>query len=175
MPGMQRVGVDFRDGALFLPEVLLAAETMHAVMRVLEPLLAGQGAARVGVALLGTVKGDIHDIGKNLVSIFWRGGGLDVIDLGVNVKAETFVAAVERHRPDILGLSALLTTTAPYMRVVIETLEQRGLRDGLIVLVGGAAVTPALAAEIRADGCARDASAAVELAQALLAGRRGAR
>ncbi len=175
MLGMQRVGVDFRDGKLFLPEVLMAAQAMQAAMRELEPLLIGPygGGTRVARAVIGTVKGDIHDIGKNLVSILWRGAGFEVIDLGINTKADTFVEAVERHRPEIVGLSALLTTTMPYMRVVIDALRQRGLRERLIVLVGGAAVSRAFADEIGADGYGRDAASAVDLARTLLARRRG--
>src|ERR1700752_5054665 len=136
--GMRIVGIDFRDGILFVPEVLLAANAMKAGMELLRPLLAETGAERVGKVVIGTVKGDIHDIGKNLVAMMLEGAGFEVVDLGINTDAESFLAALDEHKPDILGMSALLTTTMPYMKVVIETLKEKGLRDKLIVLVGGA-------------------------------------
>ena len=136
--GMRIVGIDFRDGILFVPEVLLAANAMKAGMAILRPLLAETGAKPIGKVVIGTVKGDIHDIGKNLVGMMLEGAGFEVIDLGINMDADKFIAALEEHQPDILGMSALLTTTMPYMKVVIETLEERGIRDDYIVLVGGA-------------------------------------
>ncbi len=134
--GMRIVGIDFRDGILFVPEVLLAANAMKAGMEVLRPLLAETGAERMGTVVIGTVKGDIHDIGKNLVAMMLEGAGFDVVDLGINNPVEDYLAALEEHQPDILGMSALLTTTMPYMKVVIDELEAKGLRDRYIVLVG---------------------------------------
>ncbi|MGZ8662766.1 MAG: corrinoid protein, partial [Actinomycetota bacterium] len=136
--GMRIVGIDFRDGILFVPEVLLAANAMKAGMEILRPLLAETGAERMGKVVIGTVKGDIHDIGKNLVAMMLEGAGFDVIDLGINNPVENYLAALEEHEPEILGMSALLTTTMPYMKVVIDELEAKGLRDKYIVLVGGA-------------------------------------
>jgi methylmalonyl-CoA mutase cobalamin-binding domain/chain len=136
--GMRIVGVDFRDGILFVPEVLLAANAMKAGMNILRPLLAETGAESVGKVVVGTVKGDIHDIGKNLVAMMMEGAGFEVIDLGINTDAEKFIAALEEHQPDILGMSALLTTTMPYMKVVVDTMKERGIRDKYIILVGGA-------------------------------------
>src|SRR5881394_2386537 len=136
--GMRIVGIDFRDGILFVPEVLLAANAMKAGMSILRPLLAETGAERMGKVVIGTVKGDIHDIGKNLVAMMLEGAGFEVFDLGINTDAEKFMNALDQHKPDILGMSALLTTTMPYMKVVIQTLKDRGMRDEYIVLVGGA-------------------------------------
>jgi methylmalonyl-CoA mutase cobalamin-binding domain/chain len=136
--GMRIVGVDFRDGILFVPEVLLAANAMKAGMFILRPLLAETGAPKVGKMVIGTVKGDIHDIGKNLVSMMMEGAGFEVIDLGINNPVEKYMAALEEHGPDILGMSALLTTTMPYMKVVIDTLIEKGVRQDYVVLVGGA-------------------------------------
>ena len=136
--GMRIVGIDFRDGILFVPEVLLSANAMKSGMQILRPLLAETGAEPIGKVVIGTVKGDIHDIGKNLVAMMLEGAGFEVIDLGINTDADSFLAALEEHQPDILGMSALLTTTMPYMKVVIDTLQERGLRDKYIVLVGGA-------------------------------------
>ena len=136
--GMNIVGIDFRDGILFVPEVLLAANAMKAGMAILQPILTASGAEPVGKMVIGTVKGDIHDIGKNLVGMMMEGAGFEVIDLGINTDAETYIAALKEHRPNILGMSALLTTTMPYMKVVIDTMIEEGLRDDFIVLVGGA-------------------------------------
>ncbi len=136
--GMRIVGVDFRDGILFVPEVLLAANSMKAGMSILRPLLIATGAPRQGKMVIGTVKGDIHDIGKNLVGMMMEGAGFEVIDLGINNPVEKYMAAIEEHKPDILGMSALLTTTMPYMKVVIDTLKEKGMRDDYVVLVGGA-------------------------------------
>ncbi|MCF6322440.1 MAG: B12-binding domain-containing protein, partial [Rhizobiaceae bacterium] len=136
--GMTIVGIDFRDGILFVPEVLLAANAMKGGMFILRPLLAETGAPKQGVVVIGTVKGDIHDIGKNLVGMMMEGAGFDVYDLGINNDVEEYLAAIEEHKPDILGMSALLTTTMPYMKVVIDTLKEKGIRDDRVVLVGGA-------------------------------------
>lgn len=171
--GMDIVGVDFRDGILFVPEVLMAAKSMKAGMEILRPLLAETGAPQVGAMVIGTVKGDIHDIGKNLVAMMMEGAGFKVVNLGVNNDADKFIAAVNEHQPDILGMSALLTTTMPYMGVVIQALKEAGLRDRLIVLVGGAPLNSAFAEEIEADAYCRDAAVAVETAKKLIAIRRG--
>lgn len=163
--GMDIVGVDFRDGILFVPEVLMAAKAMKAGMAVLRPLLAETGAPKLGTVVIGTVKGDIHDIGKNLVSMMLEGAGFEVFDLGINNDADSYLAAVDEHQPDILGMSALLTTTMPYMGVVIKALKDKGVRDDLIVLVGGAPLNDAFAEQIEADAYCRDASVAVETAK----------
>ncbi len=166
--GMRIVGVDFRDGILFVPEVLLSAKAMKAGMAILKPLLAATGAPQVGKMVIGTVKGDIHDIGKNLVCMMMEGAGFEVIDLGINNPVEDYIAALEEHRPDILGMSALLTTTMPYMKVVIDTLSERGLRDDYIVLVGGAPLNEEFADAVGADAYCRDAAVTVEIAQDLI-------
>lgn len=170
--GMNIVGVDFRDGILFVPEVLMSANAMKAGMEVLRPILSASGIEPTGKMVIGTVKGDIHDIGKNLVSMMMEGGGLEVVDLGINNDVEKFIAALEQNRPDILGMSALLTTTMPYMKVVIDELKKRGIRDRYIVLVGGAPVNEEFAKAIGADAYCRDAAVAVETAKALIAKRR---
>ena len=171
--GMRIVGVDFRDGILFVPEVLMAANAMKAGMAILRPLLAETGAPQVGKIVIGTVKGDIHDIGKNLVSMMMEGAGFDVIDLGINNPVESYLQALEEHKPDILGMSALLTTTMPYMKVVIDALKEKGIRDDYIVLVGGAPLNEEFAASIGADAYCRDAAVAVETAKSLVARMRG--
>jgi methylmalonyl-CoA mutase cobalamin-binding domain/chain len=171
--GMDIVGADFRDGILFVPEVLMAAKAMKAGMAILRPLLVETGAPQMGTLVIGTVKGDIHDIGKNLVSMMMEGAGFNVINLGINTAVDTFLDAIREHKPDILGMSAMLTTTMPYMAVVIEALEQEGLRDQLLVLVGGAPLNDAFAEEIRADAYCRDAAVGVETAKKLLAIKRG--
>ena len=163
--GMTIVGIDFRDGILFVPEVLMAANAMKAGMVVLRPLLAETGAPRVGKAVIGTVKGDIHDIGKNLVSMMWEGAGFEVIDIGINNPVENYLEALEEHKPDILGMSALLTTTMPYMKVVIDTMIEKGIRDDYIVLVGGAPLNEAFSQSIGADAYCRDAAVAVDTAK----------
>jgi len=170
--GMDVVGADFRDGILFVPEVLMAAKAMKAGMVILRPLLAETGAPQVGTMVIGTVKGDIHDIGKNLVAMMMEGAGFKVVNLGINTDAEKFMAAVREHNPDILGMSALLTTTMPYMDVVIKTLKEQGVREKLIVLVGGAPLNAAFAEEIEADAYCRDAAVAVETAKQLVSIRR---
>jgi len=163
--GMRIVGIDFRDGILFVPEVLLAANAMKGGMFILRPLLIETGAPRLGKMVIGTVKGDIHDIGKNLVGMMMEGAGFEVIDLGINNPVENYLAALEEHQPDILGMSALLTTTMPYMKVVIDTLQEKGLRDDYVVLVGGAPLNEEFAQAIGADAYCRDAAVAVETAQ----------
>ncbi|HET9694487.1 MAG TPA: corrinoid protein [Steroidobacteraceae bacterium] len=172
--GMRIVGVDFRDGILFVPEVLLAANAMKAGMEVLRPLLAETGAEPIGKVVIGTVKGDIHDIGKNLVSMMLEGAGFEVVNIGINNSVEKYLAALAEHQPDILGMSALLTTTMPYMKVVIDTLKEQGLREKYIVLVGGAPLNDEFAQAIGADAYCRDAAVAVETAKALIAARRAA-
>jgi methylmalonyl-CoA mutase cobalamin-binding domain/chain len=172
--GMRIVGIDFRDGILFVPEVLLAANAMKAGMAVLRPLLAETGAKPIGKVVIGTVKGDIHDIGKNLVGMMLEGAGFEVVDLGINTDADKFIAALEQHKPDILGMSALLTTTMPYMKVVIQTLKDRGIRDDYIVLVGGAPLNEEFGMAVGADAYCRDAGVAAETARRLIDERRAA-
>ena len=172
--GMRIVGIDFRDGILFVPEVLLAANAMKAGMAILRPLLAETGAEPIGKVVIGTVKGDIHDIGKNLVAMMLEGAGFEVIDIGINTDVDEYLAALEEHKPDILGMSALLTTTMPYMKVVIDTLTERGMRDDYIVLVGGAPLNEEFGTAVGADGYCRDAAVASEMASALVAARRAA-
>ena len=170
--GMRIVGIDFRDGILFVPEVLLAANAMKGGMEILRPLLAETGVEPIGKIVIGTVKGDIHDIGKNLVSMMLEGAGFEVIDLGINNAVEKYIDALEKHQPDFLGMSALLTTTMPYMKVVIDTLKQKGLRDKYIVLVGGAPLNEEFGKAVGADAYCRDAGIAVETAKNLIAARR---
>jgi len=172
--GMRIVGIDFRDGILFVPEVLMAANAMKGGMEILRPLLAETGAETIGKMVIGTVKGDIHDIGKNLVSMMMEGAGFEVIDLGINNPVEDYLAALEEHKPDILGMSALLTTTMPYMKVVIDTLKEQGIREKYIVLVGGAPLNDEFGEAIGADAYCRDAAVAVETASALITERRAA-
>jgi 5-methyltetrahydrofolate--homocysteine methyltransferase len=171
--GMRIVGIDFRDGILFVPEVLLSANSMKGGMAILRPLLAETGVPPVGKAVIGTVKGDIHDIGKNLVGMMWEGAGFDVIDIGINNPVENYLEAIEEHKPNILGMSALLTTTMPYMKVVIEELDNMGIRDDLIVLVGGAPLNEEFSQAIGADAYCRDAAVAVETAKTMTEQRRG--
>jgi corrinoid protein of di/trimethylamine methyltransferase len=171
--GMDVVGADFRDGILFVPEVLMAAKAMKAGMALLRPLLAETGAQKIGTMVIGTVKGDIHDIGKNLVTMMLEGAGFDVFDLGINNSVESYLDAIEKHKPDILGMSALLTTTMPYMKVVIDALKEKGIRKDIIVLVGGAPLNEAFAEAIEADAYCRDAAVAVETAKKFMAIRRG--
>ncbi len=171
--GMEIVGIDFRDGILFVPEVLMAANAMKAGMTILRPLLAETGAPSVGTMVIGTVKGDIHDIGKNLVAMMLEGAGFEVINLGINNDADAYMAAIEEHNPDILGMSALLTTTMPYMKVVIDRLKEEGIRKDIIVMVGGAPLNETFAEAIEADVYCRDAAVAVETAKKLMAIRRG--
>ena len=167
--GMRIVGIDFRDGILFVPEVLLAANAMKAGMELLRPLLAETGVEPIGKVVIGTVKGDIHDIGKNLVSMMLEGAGFEVINIGINNPVENYLAALEEHQPDILGMSALLTTTMPYMKVVIDTMKEKGMRDDYVVLVGGAPLNEDFAKAIGADAYCRDAAVAVETAKSYMA------
>ena len=167
--GMAVVGVDFRDGVLFVPEVLMAANAMKAGMNILKPILSASGVEPVGKMVIGTVKGDIHDIGKNLVGMMMEGAGFEVIDLGINIDADTYIAAAQEHQANILGMSALLTTTMPYMKVVIDTMVERGVRDDYIVLVGGAPLNEEFGEAVGADAYCRDAATAVDAAKALMA------
>ena len=163
--GMRIVGIDFRDGILFVPEVLMAANAMKGGMFILRPLLVETGAPKIGKMVIGTVKGDIHDIGKNLVAMMMEGAGFEVINIGINNPVENYLAAMEEHKPDIIGMSALLTTTMPYMKVVIDTLKEKGIRDDYIVLVGGAPLNEEFGKAIGADAYCRDAAVAVETAK----------
>jgi 5-methyltetrahydrofolate--homocysteine methyltransferase len=171
--GMDIVGIDFRDGILFVPEVLMAAKAMKAGMAILRPLLAETGAPSVGTMVIGTVKGDIHDIGKNLVGMMMEGAGFEVIDIGINNSVDDYFEAMKQHNPDILGMSALLTTTMPYMRVVIQALKDANIRQNVTVLVGGAPLNDAFAEDIEADAYCRDAAVAVETAKKFMAIKRG--
>ena len=173
--GMTIVGIDFRDGILFVPEVLLAANAMKGGMAILRPLLAETGAPPSGKMVIGTVKGDIHDIGKNLVGMMLEGAGFEVIDLGINCDVDKYLNALAEHKPDILGMSALLTTTMPYMKVVIDTMKEKGIRDDYVVLVGGAPLNEAFAEAVGADAYCRDAAVAVETAKDYVARRHNIR
>jgi 5-methyltetrahydrofolate--homocysteine methyltransferase len=166
--GMDIVGVDFRDGILFVPEVLMAAKAMKAGMAILRPLLAESDAPKQGTVVIGTVKGDIHDIGKNLVAMMLEGAGFTVINIGINNDVDSYLEAIQEHDPDILGMSALLTTTMRYMRTVIKALKEQGIREDLIVLVGGAPLNDAFAEDIEADAYCRDAAVAVETAKKMM-------
>ncbi len=170
--GMTIVGIDFRDGILFVPEVLMAANAMKAGMAVLKPLLSQSDEPTAGKMVIGTVKGDIHDIGKNLVCMMMEGAGFEVVDLGINTPVEEYLAALEEHKPEILGMSALLTTTMPYMKVVIDTMKEQGIRDDYIILVGGAPLNQEFGEAIGADAYCRDAAVAADTAKKLVAERR---
>ncbi len=173
--GMRIVGIDFRDGILFVPEVLLAANAMKGGMAILRPLLAETGVKPIGKMVIGTVKGDIHDIGKNLVGMMMEGAGFEVVDLGINNPVEDYLAALEEHKPDILGMSALLTTTMPYMKVVIDEMVAQGIRDDYIVMVGGAPLNEEFGAAIGADAYCRDAAQAAETGPRLIKEKREAK
>jgi len=173
--GMRIVGIDFRDGILFVPEVLLSANAMKAGMTILRPRLAETNAPKIGKIVIGTVKGDIHDIGKNLVGMMLEGAGFEVIDIGINNPVENYLRALEEHKPDILGMSALLTTTMPYMKVVIDTMKERGIRDDFVVLVGGAPLNEEFGLAVGADAYCRDAAIAVETAKEMMARRHNVR
>ena len=166
--GMTIVGIDFRDGILFVPEVLMSANAMKAGMALLKPLLSMSDQPTAGKMVIGTVKGDIHDIGKNLVCMMMEGAGFEVIDLGINTPVEDFLAALEEHKPEILGMSALLTTTMPYMKVVIDTMKEQGIRDNYIILVGGAPLNQEFGEAIGADAYCRDAAVAADTAKQLV-------
>ena len=172
IPSLEEVGARFERGDFFVPEMLIAGKAMAGALEILRPLLAETGAASIGTVVMGTVKGDVHDIGKNLVNIMFEGAGFHVIDLGVQVAPEKFVEQVEEHQPDIVGFSAFLTTTMPMFKANINALEKAGLRDEVIVMVGGAPVTQAYADAVGADGYAADASTAVRLAKDLIERRR---
>jgi len=167
--GMTIVGIDFRDGILFVPEVLMSANAMKAGMALLKPLLSQSDEPAAGKMVIGTVKGDIHDIGKNLVCMMMEGAGFEVIDLGINTPVEDYLAALEEHKPEILGMSALLTTTMPYMKVVIDTMKEQGIRDDYIILVGGAPLNQEFGEAIGADAYCRDAAVAADTAKQLVA------
>ena len=171
--GMKIVGIDFRDGILFVPEVLLAANSMKAGMKILRPLLAATNAPKMGKMVIGTVKGDIHDIGKNLVAMMMEGAGFDVVNIGINNSVDSYLTAIDEEEPDILGMSALLTTTMPYMKVVIDTLIEKGIRSDYIVMVGGAPLNEAFAESVGAAAYCRDAAVAVDTAKELMAKRQG--
>jgi methanogenic corrinoid protein MtbC1 len=173
--GMNIVGIDFRDGILFVPEVLLAANSMKAGMALLQPILTATGAEPVGKLVIGTVKGDIHDIGKNLVGMMMEGAGFEVIDLGINTDVDTYLTALKEHRPNILGMSALLTTTMPYMKVVVDAMVNEGIRDDYIVLVGGAPLNEEFGNAVGADAYCRDAATAVEVAKKLVQQQRASK
>ena len=174
IPSLEEVGARFERGDYFVPEMLIAARAMQGALDILRPLLAETGARQVGTYVMGTVKGDVHDIGKNLVNIMLEGAGFTVYDLGVNVAPETFVEQVLEHKPDVVGFSAFLTTTMPMFKANINALEKAGIRDEVIVMVGGAPVTQAYADAVGADGYAADASTAVRLAKDLIERRRSA-
>ena len=174
IPSLEEVGARFERGDFFVPEMLIAGRAMSGALDVLRPLLAQTGAETIGKFLMGTVKGDVHDIGKNLVNIMLEGAGFEVIDLGVQVAPEKFIAAIEEHKPDIVGMSAFLTTTMPMFKANMNALEKAGLRDRVIVMVGGAPVTQEYADAVGADGYASDASTAVRRAKELIAARRSA-
>lgn len=168
LAGMDRVGKDFKADLLFLPEVLIAAKAMHAGMDVLKPLLSEGESTALGTYVIGTVKGDLHDIGKNLVGMMLTGAGIEVVDLGIDILPDKFAEAIEQHRPQIVGMSALLTTTMGEMETTIQALQAVGLRDKVKIMVGGAPITQEFADEIGADGYAPDAVSAVDLAKAWL-------
>jgi corrinoid protein of di/trimethylamine methyltransferase len=174
IPSLEEVGARFERGDFFVPEMLIAARAMQGALDILRPLLAETGAKPIGTFVMGTVKGDVHDIGKNLVNIMLEGAGFTVYDLGVNVAPEKFVEQVQEHEPDIVGFSAFLTTTMPMFKANINALEKSGLRDRVIVMVGGAPVTQEYADAVGADGYAADASTAVRLAKTLIENRRSA-
>jgi len=170
--GMTIVGIDFRDGILFVPKFLMSATAMKAAMEILNPLLSQSDEPTAGKMVIGTVKGDIHDIGKNLVCMMMEGAGFEVVDLGINTPVEDYLAALEEHKPEILGMSALLTTTMPYMKVVIDTMKEQGIRDDYIILVGGAPLNQEFGEAIGADAYCRDAAVAADTAKQLVAERR---
>jgi 5-methyltetrahydrofolate--homocysteine methyltransferase len=166
--GMERVGKDFKADILFLPEVLIAAKAMHAGMDILKPSLSEGDSVALGTFVIGTVKGDLHDIGKNLVAMMMQGAGIDVMDLGIDIPPEKFIEVIEKHQPQIMGMSALLTSTIGEMKTTIGALEEAGVRDRVKIMVGGAPVTQEFAEGIGADGYAPDAVSAVELARTWL-------
>jgi 5-methyltetrahydrofolate--homocysteine methyltransferase len=166
--GMDVIGERFKNNEIFIPEVMISAHAMHAGMEILKPLFASKGIEPKGVVVIATVKGDVHDIGKNLVSMMFESAGFKVIDLGIDIDSVKVADAVKTHKPNILALSTLLTTTLENMKAIVETLEKEGLRDSVLVMVGGAAVNEVYADEIGADGYAKDASLAVDKANELM-------
>jgi len=168
IPAMERLGVQFKNGEVYLPEVLVAARAMHAGMAVLKPILSTSTTTVMKKVIIGTVKGDLHDIGKNIVVMMLEGGGFEVIDLGINVPTEKFIEAIKTHQPLVVGMSALLTTTMNEMRTTIEAIEKAGLKDGVKIIVGGAPLTEKFAREIRANGYAPDAASAVDMVRSLI-------
>ena len=172
IPSLEEVGARFERGDFFVPEMLIAGRAMAGALEVLRPLLAETGAEPIGKIVMGTVKGDVHDIGKNLVNIMFEGAGFEVIDLGVQVSPEKFIDAIREHKPDIVGFSAFLTTTMPMFKANINALQKAGMRDQVIIMVGGAPVTQEYADVVGADGYASDASAAVVRAKELISQRR---
>jgi methylmalonyl-CoA mutase cobalamin-binding domain/chain len=172
IPSLEEVGARFERGDFFVPEMLIAGRAMQAALDIVRPLLADTGAEAIGTFLMGTVKGDVHDIGKNLVDIMLEGAGFKVVDLGVQVAPEAFVDAIREHQPDVVGFSAFLTTTMPMFKVNIEAVTKAGLRDDVIIMVGGAPVTQEYATMVGADGYAPDAATATKRAKELLAERR---
>ena len=172
IPALEEVGARFERGDFFVPEMLISGRAMTGALELLRPLLVDSGTDKVGTFLMGTVQGDVHDIGKNLVDIMLEGAGFDVIDIGVQVRPETFIAAIQEHKPDVVGFSAFLTTTMPMFKANIEAIERAGLRDDVIIMVGGAPVTQEYADVVGADGYAADASSATKRAKELLQQRR---
>jgi 5-methyltetrahydrofolate--homocysteine methyltransferase len=169
LPAMEQIGIKFKNNEIYIPEVLIAARAMHAGMAILKPILSKSSATRSAKVIVGTVKGDLHDIGKNLVVMMLEGGGFDVVDLGIDVSPDKFVEAIKKHQPQVVGMSALLTTTMREMKGTIEAIQEAGLRKQVKAIIGGAPVTERYAKEIGADGYAPDAASAVDLARSLLA------
>jgi len=165
---MERIGVRFKSGEIYIPEVLIAARAMHAGLAVLKPILSKSTGMMAGKIVVGTVKGDLHDIGKNLVGMMLEGGGFEVVDLGIDVSAEKFIEAIRKHQPQAVGMSALLTTTIKEMKSVIQEIEKAGLRERVKIIVGGAPVSERFAKDIGADGYARDAASAVDIVKSLI-------
>jgi 5-methyltetrahydrofolate--homocysteine methyltransferase len=169
LPAMEQIGIKFKNNEIYIPEVLIAARAMHAGMAILKPILSKSAATRSAKVIVGTVKGGLHDIGKNLVVMMFEGGGFDVVDLGIDVSPDKFVEAIKKHQPQVVGMSALLTTTMREMKGTIEAIQEAGLRKQVKAIIGGAPVTERYAKEIGADGYAPDAASAVDLAKSLLA------
>ncbi len=169
LPAMEQIGIKFKNNEIYIPEVLIAARAMHGGMAILKPVLSKSGASQAAKVIVGTVKGDLHDIGKNLVAMMLEGGGFEVVDLGIDVSADKFVEAIRKHQPKVVGMSALLTTTMREMKSAIEAIQEAGLRKQVKVMIGGAPVTDRFAKEIGADGYAPDAASAVDVAKSLTA------
>ncbi len=169
LPAMEQIGIKFKNNEIYIPEVLIAARAMHGGMAILKPVLSKSGASQAAKVIVGTVKGDLHDIGKNLVAMMLEGGGFEVVDLGIDVSADKFVEAIRKHQPKVVGMSALLTTTMREMKSILEAIQEAGLRRQVKVMIGGAPVTDRFAKEIGADGYAPDAASAVDVAKSLTA------